>query len=112
MSLVMKTISAPSSVSRSHTRTRTKIVCSSMNFKEIIAKRTDMDKKRIERMKEIGNTLDHIARTEVQLSGEAFKTYFPFIENLKDFKGITKDDIENFFTAQKKKCTEKSEETK
>lgn len=65
------------------------IVCRSnvsSKFNEFVDKRRQVDKKRIERIKEIGNTLDHIARSEVKASSEIVNEFMPFLANLKNFK--------------------------
>ena len=89
--------SATSAAPRSLSRTPARIACASFDVKKAVEIRKDVDKKRVERIKEIGVTLDHIARTEVKQSAETLKTFMPFLENLKDFKGITKKDVESFF---------------
>jgi hypothetical protein len=77
------------------------------DIKDAIEKRKHIDRKRAERVKEIGKTLDHIARSEVSGAAETLNEVFPFVEKLKDFKGITKDDIERFFDQQKGKWASK-----
>lgn len=103
------------SLQRPYTTRRKVSVCAtkpSFDFKELIEKRKELDKKRIERIKEIGNTLDHIAKAEVKSTGETFNTYFPFLENLKNFKGIEKKDVDAFFKDLKEKHMPKKEENK
>lgn len=108
MSLVINKLSAKTGVPAKVSRRSIKVSCKSFDINSAIEKRKELDKKRLERVKEIGNTLDNIARSEVKHTAETLQAYFPFISNLKDFKGVTKDDLEKFFksktTEQEKKA--------
>lgn len=96
---------------RARTHTHANVVCAAssptpkpkFNFNAALETRKNIDRKRAERLKEISKTLDHIARSEVSGTAETLKRVFPFAEKLKDFKGITKDDIDRFFDQQKNK---------
>lgn len=61
---------------------------------EIVDKRRMVDKQRIERIKEIGNTLDHIAKSEVKSTMDIIKEFMPFLSNMKNFKPFKKHEQE------------------
>ena len=56
--------------------------CKNINISTIIDKRKELDKLRIERIKEIGNTLDHIAKSEIKQTVEIFSEIFPFMSKM------------------------------
>jgi len=67
--------------------------CAKFSFSDVIAKRKDLDKLRIERIKEIGNTIDHIAKSEVKQTVEIMTEFLPFLTKLKDLN-ITKESVQ------------------
>ena len=82
MSLLLKKTFAEKQLSGTK---RTRVVAyNNKTFTQITEKRKEIDKMRIERIKEIGNTLDHIAKEEVKQSLDMLKEFFPFVETLKD----------------------------
>ena len=76
------------------------------DINKVIERRKEMDKQRIERIKEIGHSISHIAKIEMKDSTDSFNEYFPF---LKDFKGIRKDDIDRFCEEKKKEWSKKAD---
>jgi hypothetical protein len=86
----------PQKITLSKTKTSTisrkynkNVVVCSQDFKvnDIIEKRKEVDKIRMERIKEIGNTLDHIVKSEVKQSVKIMTEVMPF---LKKINGIEK----------------------
>lgn len=67
---------------------RNVVVCSKeFSVNEFIEKRKEVDKLRVERIKEIGNTLDHVVKSEVKQTVEIMTEVMPF---LKQINGIEK----------------------
>jgi hypothetical protein len=83
-------------------RKQPRIVCkSSFNLNEIIDKKRDMDKARIERLKEMGTTIDHLAKAEVQQTSQMLKEVFPFLSELKDIQTWDREDIDKWLKSVK-----------
>lgn len=78
------------------------------DFNTVVERRRQMDKERIQRIKEIGSTIDHIAKSEVKHSGAIFNEYFPF---LKDMKNWDRTDAEKLVKEMQKKMKFKIEWT-
>jgi len=53
------------------------------NANDFIEKRKQVDNLRIERIKEIGNTIDHIAKNEFKQTVEIIGEVMPFVKNIK-----------------------------
>lgn len=67
---------------------RNVVVCSKeFGVNDFIEKRKEVDKVRVERIKEIGNTLDHVVKSEVKQTVEIMTEVMPF---LKKINGIEK----------------------
>lgn len=78
----------------------------SFDISEFVEKKKQLDKKRLDRVKEIGASLDQIARNEVKQSAELVNEYLPFLDKVKDWK-IEKKDIEDFINKMKPSSAEK-----
>jgi hypothetical protein len=63
----------------------TVVPCASKNysFNDIIEKRKEIDRQRVSRLKEIGNSIDHIAKAELKSTRDILNEFFPFIKDLK-----------------------------
>lgn len=63
-------------------------------FNDFVEKRKEVDKIRIERIKEIGNTFDHVVKSEIKQTVEIMSEVMPFIKNIKGVEKIigTKDE--------------------
>jgi hypothetical protein len=66
-----------------------------VKFNEIVERRKELDKQRVERIKEIGSTIDHIAKSEVKHTGEILHEVLPFLKDV-DFKNWKKEDVEKW----------------
>lgn len=76
-----------------------KIACSNKfeeNLNNMVEKKKNILKKRVDHVKEIGHSLEHIAKKEVKESMEIVKDIFPFINDI-DFK-----EVKGFIKAQRK----------
>jgi hypothetical protein len=58
------------------------------SFNDFIEKRKEVDRLRIERIKEIGNTIDHVAKSEVKQTVEIMSEVMPFIKKIKGVEKI------------------------
>jgi hypothetical protein len=85
---------------------RTKCAATKGKFEwnEFVQKRKDMDKKRVEKIKDIGNTIDNIAKEEVEGAKEMFREYFPFADDAVAKIGKFKDDLGSKVKEDIKKC--------
>lgn len=59
---------------------------------DLVEKRKEMDKKRLDRIKEIGKTLDHIAKDEAKHTVETIKTVLPLHKYMKKDGDASSDD--------------------
>ena len=64
------------------------------SFNDFVEKRKEVDKLRIERIKEIGNTLDHVAKSEIKQTVEIMSEVMPFIKKIKGVEKIFGTDAE------------------
>ena len=78
MSFAKSAYIAPKGVSRTPAR----VMCASFDVKKVVEIRKEIDKKRFERVKEIGSVIGNIARTEIAHTAETVKVFLPFIEHL------------------------------
>jgi hypothetical protein len=85
---------------------RTKCAATKGKFEwnEFVQKRKDMDKRRVEKIKDIGNTIDNIAKEEVESAKEMFHEYFPFADDIVGKMGKFKDGLGNRVKEDMKKC--------
>jgi hypothetical protein len=85
---------------------RTKCAASKGKFEwnEFVQKRKDMDKKRVEKIKDIGNIIDNIAKEEVEGAKEMFREYFPFADDAVAKMGKFKDGLSSRVKEDIQKC--------
>jgi hypothetical protein len=105
----------PKTFTRTTRKTSLVVSCSgnknSFNFNDIIERRREMDKQRIERLKEISTTLQHIAKSEADNTNEMLDQFLPFFKQLRE-KEWNKEEIENWFADVEKKIKGKCEDKK
>jgi hypothetical protein len=105
MAFITKFKFSSSPLPQKSTKRMSVVRCSGkIDFNALIDKRRQLDKERIERIKEIGSTLDHIAKSEVKHTGEVLNEFLPFLKDVKDWD---KSDIENFIKDWDKKLQNK-----
>lgn len=71
-------------------------------FKEFVERRKEMDKKRVEKIKDIGNKIDNIAKDEAKYSTDMVNEWLPFLKDI-DMKGV-KEMLENVKPKHDCKC--------
>jgi hypothetical protein len=66
---------------------------------ELVNKRKELDKSRVQKLKEIGNTVHHIASAEVRYTKDVIQEVLPFLDKIED----------EIFTKKCEKCEDKPE---